>query len=160
MPKRIGSPQSSTYRYPALCTRCGLADATTTGQVIKSTSNRAFRLIWEKVETFTLTVPACAACKTFLDTHTYRAGLVSMGGYLLGVGLVLFLLYPTLEWFYLLFAAWWGGALTSRLLTSLYRRLFHHPQGTTWPELCTYADEMLTFKQPAFQREFIHLNVE
>ncbi len=160
MLNRIGSPQSSTYRYPAMCCRCGSPEPTTTGLVMKSMHNRIIRFSWEKVETFTLTVPACTACKMFLDTHTYRAGLASIGGYMLGASVALFLAYPWLEWFFLIIAAWWGGALTSRLLTSLYRWLFYHPQGTTWPELCTYDDNMLTFKQSTFQREFIRLNAK
>lgn len=101
MLNRIGSPQSSTYRYPAMCCRCGSPEPTTTGLVMKSMHNRIIRFIWEKVETFTLTVPACTACKMFLDTHTYRAGLASIGGYMLGASVALFLAYPWLEWFFL-----------------------------------------------------------
>jgi hypothetical protein len=160
MPNRLGPPQSTIYNYPALCARCGTADVTAAGQVTKTTNNRWVRFIWEKVATFTLTLPVCTACKTSLDTHTARASLVSMVGYLVGGGVVVLLAYPWAEWFALVLAAWWGGALTSRFLTSLYRRRFHHPHGVTWPDLCTYADELLTFKQPMFQREFIRLNTE
>lgn len=160
MSKRIASPQFATYRYPALCARCGSPDATTTGQITKSTRNRFIRFVWEKVETFTLTVPACEGCKALLDKHTYAASLVSLLSFLLGAGAVLFVAYSWLEWFYLILAAWWGGALISNLLARLYRRLFHHPYGVTWPDLCTYEDNVLTFKQPVFQRQFLQLNVE
>jgi hypothetical protein len=160
MPKRIGYPASTLYRYPSICARCGSPDTTSAGQIMKSSNSRFFRFAWEKVEKITLTVPVCALCKTILDKHTQRAGLVATAGYLLGASAVLVSGYHRVEWVILLLAALWGAALGSRLLVGLYRRIFQQPQGVTWTELCTYEDEMLTFKQPEFQRQFIELNAE
>jgi hypothetical protein len=158
MTRRLGHPASTQYTYPALCTRCGTADASVSGQIIKSSNNRFFRFFWEKVERVTLTVPVCSSCKALLDKHTLRAGLCATAGYLLGAGAVIGFGYGWVDWVILLLAAPWGAALVSRLLAGLYRRLFHQPPGITWPELCTYEDEILAFWQPEFQRQFIRLN--
>jgi hypothetical protein len=103
-------------------------------------------------------VPACEACKAELDRHTGRAIILYWA-----INIVVFFAIFTLggervDGFMLVFLAIWGAALSSWLLLRLYKQIFAHPLGVTWPDLCTYEEENLTFKQPEFHREFLRLN--
>lgn len=154
------STLANDYQFPQLCVRCGSPSATAQGQIIKQSGSRPIRFIWDRQKPISLTVPACEACKADLDRHTGRATILYWVLNILVFLAILSLGGKRVDGIGLFFLAIWGAALSSWLVLRLYKRIFAHPLGVTWPDLCTYEEESLTFKQPEFHREFLRLNYE
>lgn len=148
------------YQFPTVCVRCGSPNATAQGQIVKQNGSQPIRFIWDRRKPITITVPACEACKAELDRHTGRASMIYWAINILGFFAVFMWGTGRVDGFMLFFLALWGAALTSWLILRLYKQIFTHPLGVTWPDLCTYEEENLTFKQPEFHREFLRLNFE
>lgn len=146
------------YKWPARCARCGVEQPTATGLIAKQADNRWVRFIWERREVAQFTVPACERCKRTLDRHTQLVLILGWGVAALLLWALFFLLPENIDWFIKLLIFIWAWALGSRLVAWLYKSIVRHPQGVTWPDLCTYEEDTLTFKEPTFHREFLQLN--
>lgn len=149
---------SAEYKWPARCARCGVEGPTATGLIAKQADNRWVRFIWERREVLQFTVPACESCKGTLDRHTQLVLILGWSVAALLLLAILFFLPDSIDWLFKLLLAIWAWALGSRLVAWLYKSIVRHPQGVTWSDLCTYADDTLTFREPTFYREFLQLN--
>jgi len=149
---------TQAYQYPSICARCGAPNPTTTGRIIKQDAAQLFRFFWQKTERITLTVPVCPTCQAYLNKHSWRAAVLANMALVLCLIGAFFLRQQGVNMLIAVFFAAWGAPLLSRVCVNLYRRIFYHPQGTTWPQLCEYEDSRLTFTQPEFQQEFFKLN--
>jgi hypothetical protein len=156
----MDSTITNNYQFPQVCVRCGSPNVTVTGQIIKQQGSRPIRFIWERQKPLSITVPACEACKAELDRHTGRAIVLYWVINIVVFFAILRLGGERMDGFPLFFLAIWSAALSSWLILRLYKQIFTHPLGVTWPDLCTYEEENLTFKQPEFHREFLRLNYE
>jgi hypothetical protein len=151
----MDSTFASHYQFPQVCVRCGSPNATANGQIVKQHGSRLFRFIWECKKPLSITVPACEACKVELDRHTGRAIVLYWAINIVVFFAILTLGSERMDGFLLFFLAIWGAALSSWLILRLYKRIFAHPLGVTWPDLCTYEEENLTFKHSEFHQEFL-----
>ena len=155
---RLNGRSTEQLVFPSICVCCGATDANEEGIILKGNSQRKVGFIWERPDRIQLTVPACKACQQRLDRTTRGAGLVAALFGIFAVGALIFFGSAYLSWFFLIALATWIWVYAAQLGGKLYKSIRHHPQGTTWADLCHYDGETLGFTLPIFQEQFRALN--